>query len=515
MNEKTLLLLNEQQNLIVNAKEKKIIVSAGPGSGKTYTLVKRIKKELSENDYSIIVTSFTREAAGQLKAKLSRNIDLKDSYIGTLDSFVLTEIIDKFKNRYLNIKGYTTIKKLKFIMPSRDSLVEKITREGIVSSNKHLIINCMNEWFEQFTKGVYEISSICYLIAIDLMQICATAKLYLESKYRTIYIDEAQDLNEYQHKFIDYLVNVCNLSIIYIGDKNQSIYQFRGSRPELFYQLKNKDEFKEYIISVSVRCDASILAFSNLIIDDNSEIPEIYENKVFLNVAPTQKTLCSVHGNFLILFENNEDAIKCFEYCKKNNINAIYTKKIELSNKDVADEYLDLIEEIVRFRINVDHKNSKLVYSIDDFIEFLSNDFIVNSILKEEIERIDLDLISYLLNLLNALKIYLEDDVIAELKNLLNFEVYSMHYLKHENENRIMTIHSSKGLEADNVFVRIAKCPYKINDEYRRKLFVAFSRAKNNLYISYKEQSILNSSLDCLLKKNLDLLNNKLGKGKL
>ena len=183
---------------------------------------------------------------------------------------------------------------------------------------------------------------------------------------------------------------------------------------------------------------------------------------------------------------------------------------MELTNKDFADEYLDIIEEIVRFRSNVDHTNSKLVYSVIDFEDYLSNFYIVDKKLKKAILRVDLDLIAYLFNLLYVLEIGIDKSTKDEIIRMLNDEVYYKHYLRRDGENRIMTIHSSKGLEAENVFVRIAKNPYKIDDEYRRKLFVAFSRAKSNLYISYKDCNIVSSPLDNLLRKNLRILNSHL-----
>ncbi|WP_424945040.1 ATP-binding domain-containing protein [Breznakia blatticola] len=64
------------------------------------------------------------------------------------------------------------------------------------------------------------------------------------------------------------------------------------------------------------------------------------------------------------------------------------------------------------------------------------------------------------------------------------------------------------GSESDNVFVRLEFYQYKVTKEYRRKLFVAFSRAKNNLYISYKDKKIYNSTIHELLLYNLTLLNN-------
>ena len=108
MNNKLFEILKKQQGKIIQSKDRKIVVSAGPGSGKTYTIVKKIEQEFlcEEKNKNIIVTSFTKEASKQLKEKITACVDVNDSYIGTLDSFVLKEIIEPYKNRYLRCRGY-------------------------------------------------------------------------------------------------------------------------------------------------------------------------------------------------------------------------------------------------------------------------------------------------------------------------------------------------------------------------------------------------------------------------
>lgn len=86
--------------------------------------------------------------------------------------------------------------------------------------------------------------------------------------------------------------------------------------------------------------------------------------------------------------------------------------------------------------------------------------------------------------------------------------MYLNHYINHEKINRIMTIHSSKGLEADNVFIRFTDIPFYYNEEYKRKLYVAFTRAKNSLYISYKTTNIVESVIGKTLLSNFLKINN-------
>lgn len=510
MNNKLFEILNKQQGKIIQSKDRKIVVSAGPGSGKTYTIVKKIEQEFlcEEKNKNIIVTSFTKEASKQLKEKITACVDVNDSYIGTLDSFVLKEIIEPYKNRYLRCRGYDSVDRLKYRMPSRNSDVEIITRQGIRKYNIESIKYELNRWIIDLSKGVYEISSLTYLIAIDLLKKIPSAQKYIQAKYSAIYIDEAQDLNEFQHRFIKYIVNKCSLNSILIGDKNQSIYKFRGSRPELFYKLKETDGYTEYKITISVRCHPSILFFSNLIIGDKKNEKYKGENHVYLDVAPIFENLSNVDNDFMVLFENNSDAIECYKYCKKNSIDAIYTKSLSLTNKKFENDYLELIEEILRFRCNIFNKNPKLVYSIDSFQNFLSDSYImINSKVIHKITNYKKTEFEYVISILKMLKVNIDIEVYDELMIQLNDPMIRNHYINYTNVNRIMTIHSSKGLEAENVFVRIARIPYIYDDEYKRKLFVAFSRAKNNLYISYKEDDINGSQLDLDLRKNYSIVN--------
>lgn len=510
MNNKLFEALKEQQEKIIQSEDRKIVVSAGPGSGKTYTIVKKIEREFIDKDKTknIIVTSFTKEASKQLKEKITALVDVNDSYIGTLDSFVLREIIEPYKNRYLECRGYNPITDLKYKMPNRYSVVKDITKHGIKEYNKQIIENEFRRWITDLSKGTYEISSITYLIAIDLLNKIPSAKKYIEAKYNAIYVDEAQDLNEFQHRFIAFIVKRCNLKSILIGDKNQSIYKFRGSRPELFYKLKETDGYTEYKITISVRCHPSILLFSNLMIGEAKNANYTGTNHVHLDVAPTFENLSNVDKEFMVLFENNKDAESCYKYCETKGINAIYTKRLSITNKSFEDEYLELIEEILHFRYNIFNSNPKLVYSIDSFQNFLSDSYImINSKIIHEIKDYKDTAFDYLISILRLLEVYVSEDVYNELMEQLNNPMHYKHYINYADVNRIMTIHSSKGLEAENVFVRISQRPYNYDDEYRRKLFVAFSRAKNNLYISYKTKDIKETKLDLDLRDYFSIVN--------
>ena len=80
----------------------------------------------------------------------------------------------------------------------------------------------------------------------------------------------------------------------------------------------------------------------------------------------------------------------------------------------------------------------------------------------------------------------LSEDTISEIVKKLEDEKYKYAYYVCDKNNRIMTIHSSKGLEANNIIIVLES--WKIDEEFKNKLFVAITRAKENVYIYYTER---------------------------
>jgi len=498
-----------QQNVIINSKEKKIVVSAGPGSGKTYTIVKRISVELkSVHDYQgVIACSFTKEASKQLEEKLDILTDKKSSFIGTIDAFILTEIFDLFKNRFINFLGKTNcIEKLDISLPLTDSESNKLTKTGITDWNKSALSRYSDTWISNFIEGKYEISFPAYKYASFIIMKMDIVREYIKNKYTTIYIDEAQDMNDFQHLFLRTIISNCDLNCVLIGDKNQSIYEFRGARPNLFIDLKNQG-YTEFAINISVRCHKSILDYSNIIADDKYKIERNSEINVVIDYSPTIDNLENKIDSIMILCDTNQMAKDFYVSLQDSDLNFIYTRSLigELTNKEFSDNYLELIEEIIKFYLNYNNDNPLLVDSIEKYKIFLSNFALIRSIQDSQLLPVG-SLIEYIEKISNIIGLSIPQSITSELQELLTNQIYLNHYRNFKNANRIMTIHSSKGLEAGNVFV-VLRTFYRLDASYRRKLFVAFSRAKNFLAISYDVNSnITGSELDRILRANIKRL---------
>ncbi len=496
--------LDLEQEEIINANDKYIFVSACPGSGKTYTIVKKIEKELNEieNYQGIIACSFTREASEDLKSRINTKLDIENSFIGTIDSFV-KDIICMFVNRTLilnNLFENQVVIDKQIIFPEE---CIKINGNFIIKKNgKPLTINELTkyydqnqslrtigkkysyDWLEKLKDNQYEISFPSYFFATKIIKM-QIFQDWFNSKFTTLYVDEAQDLNFFQHYFFKAIKENTNINIVMVGDANQSIYQFRGARPELFKSLVNYG-YNKYKISVSVRCHPSIIYYANKIYE--MDLQKKYQGDSHVKILSELdiKFLKKLKGSSFILTESNKTAQDTYELYK-DDYDIIYTKKIDLDNKRFNDYYenSDIIDELLKYYLNYNNDLDKYKYPYEKIEPILLNCNI--KIKQREFSlRDQKDLKKFLRNSCPKLGILLSMETINEIINKLEDKKYKYNYYIVEKENRIMTIHSSKGLESDNVVIILDNSYNKINNEFKNKLFVAITRARNNVYILSK-----------------------------
>lgn len=476
LNKDVIIKLNEQQKLIIDSSEELIMVEACPGAGKTYTIVNKIQKELELSDNGVIACSFTNEASEELKKRISRKVDTSNCFIGTIDSFILSEIVGKFINRYLKLISTEnkTIEIENVIFPNDGKLVNELTR---MPNKTAEISNYCNKWWNDLLNGTYEISFPSYMLATKIVNYIYFNSLYTQ-KYSTIYIDEAQDLNYYQHVFIKKLREKTGIKVVMVGDSNQSIYQFRGANPALFKNLEQQG-YKKYNINVSVRCHPSISYYANKLVGDNNYVQSLTENRVKYISSIDLLFLKKLEGGFFIICETNKLAVSIYnEY--KDKIELYYIKSLDIDDEEYT-VHRDLIDKILKYYFNYNNVNPKKIYPKDEFYNFLIN---INPRIKEsdiEIKENE-GVTAYISKILQLIQIKLSNSILEKIENKLLDDIYKYYYYETEKNNRVMTIHASKGLENNNVILLLEN-RFSFNIEYKNKLFVAITRAIDNVYL--------------------------------
>ena len=492
------------------------------GSGKTYTVVKKIEKELQEIEgyQGIIACSFTKEASEELKERIDKKLNVDNCVIGTIDSLV-KNIICLFVNRALKEcnRNKNQVIISKNVVFSEEYV--KINEDYIKQENQKLLkINDLvkyydksakfqkigkqyyNEWIKKLLNNEYEISFPSYFFASYIVKL-DIFKEWFNNRFTSIYIDEAQDLNCFQHYFFDTLKKETKINIIMVGDSNQSIYQFRGARPELFRALVKKG-YKEYKIDVSVRCHPSISYYANKIFD--TSLPKRFNtnSRVHLINKIDLEFLNSLKNITYILTESNKTAQDLYELYK-NDFDIIYSKKLDLDNVKCGDYYInsDVIDELLRYYLNYDNILDKYKYPYEKIESILKNS---NSKIKQKdflITR-DITLVTFLKKSCELLGIVISEKTIVEIEHKIEDLKYKYNYYVVDKKNRIMTIHSSKGLECDNAIIILNNSFNKINDEFKNKLFVAITRARENVYIKTNNNIEVESFLQTLLEDILE-----------
>lgn len=286
---------NNEQNNAIMSEQGPVLVLAGPGSGKTFTIIQRIKyliQNCNTDPSTILVLTFSKSAALELKTRFDKSVDHEFYPVnfGTFHS-VFYHII-KDTNHFTNLNVITTPQKRNFIKSiiknnsifdvyEQDLLDAIITNISSFKNNGGLNWNednLMTE--EQFLLIYEEYQKILYsqrMIDFEDMMIRCHELLhnnqkilsYYREKFKSILIDEYQDINSIQYEIMKLLVYPNN-NIFAVGDDDQAIYGFRGSNPEIMQLFQNDFRNAKVIkLITNYRSSRNIIDLADTIIREN------------------------------------------------------------------------------------------------------------------------------------------------------------------------------------------------------------------------------------------------------
>ena len=290
--------LNEGQLQAIRHGDGPVMVLAGPGSGKTTVITRRIEyliRERGVNPSHILVITFTKAAAGEMKQRFLGRMPGERSTVtfGTFHAVFFMIL----KHAY-NFSGDCVIKeeeKLRWMRESihsmkldcedENELVQNILGEISLVKNTgidlshYYSISCSREVFLQVYREYHNFLKKYRKIDFDDMLVY-TYELFSQrkdilsawqNKYRYILIDEFQDVNQLQYDIVRMLAAPKN-NLFVVGDDDQSIYRFRGARPEIMLhmpeQYKNLSIIK---LEINYRCPSRVMEIASKIIANNKE----------------------------------------------------------------------------------------------------------------------------------------------------------------------------------------------------------------------------------------------------
>lgn len=285
--------LNMPQLNAANHYNGPMMVLAGPGSGKTTVIIHRIKNLIEKYGVSpenILVITFTKAAAVEMKNRFLEISGSKSVSIGTFHS-LFYRIISLYYNYGLDSvlkederKGIIKNISIKLGANLDEETLQTIS--GEISYIKNDMIEPCNyhsmevsdKVFQEIYDAYEEVKAQHGKLDFDDMMVKCYELLSSnenvlnkwKNRYRYILIDEFQDINKIQYECIRLLAAPEN-NIFIVGDDDQSIYRFRGARPE--FLLRFPDEYKEAqtsLLNINYRSTEHIINLCNTIIKQNT-----------------------------------------------------------------------------------------------------------------------------------------------------------------------------------------------------------------------------------------------------
>lgn len=291
-----MMLENKAQEEAIHTVNKQVLVIACPGSGKTTTLLRRIHYMVTEAGISaaqILMITFTKAAADEMnKRYVSMYGDNPGVTFATIHSLCFSivkkygkknvsvlsdiEIYNYFNYRVkyldqINDKDNFVADVILDISVMKNNMISLSDYEPACTDNKELFAS-LYTGYEKYKEKESKVDFDDMLVmAKDILDNEPEVLLYLKNRYSYIQVDEYQDTNYIQRDIIYKLAGKeGNLAVV--GDDDQSIYMFRGARPEIMLNFsKDYPECKVIHMSTNYRSLKEIIKTADHVVKHNSQ----------------------------------------------------------------------------------------------------------------------------------------------------------------------------------------------------------------------------------------------------
>ena len=568
------------------------MVLAGPGSGKTFVITHRIKYLIEGpgiNPAHILVVTFSRAAAKEMKDRFEKLCSKSLVTFGTFHSvfFNLLKTAYGFSSEQIasDELRYTLIKELikrnaienedintlagnllnEIALVKQDNISIKNYYSNSISSDtfKKIYIDYESELEARGKLDFEDMLSLTYELLSERNDILKA----VQNRYRYILVDEFQDINFLQYNIIKLIAGE-KQNITVVGDDDQSIYRFRGARPEIMLGFERDfRNVKKVFLDINFRSSTQIVNASTKLISFNSKrFPKNFKAKngdgapvsliefknPFLEVNSIIKDIKDYIksgqdiNSIAVLYRTNLSPRLLIERLMRNNIPFTIRDAIpNLFDHWVAKDIISYIKLAINMGdksdlLRISNKPNRYISrdslsssraNIETLFDYYDDkSYMIKRIveLREHLRTIKnlkpATALRYIRNVVGYDE-YIEEycdmngvesddcySILGDLENSAaeynNFNDWFVHMdeykdelieaRKKSNENdkgvRLMTFHSSKGLEFDIVYiidVNEGSVPYKKAkgvdeiEEERRMFYVAMTRARKKLFICY------------------------------
>lgn len=287
---------NEAQQQAIAHVDGPMMVLAGPGSGKTTVITHRVRALIENGGVppaGILVVTFTKASASEMKQRFLKLMDQTSTPVsfGTFHAIFFTilkhaygfdgsSVLTQHKRREIFDE---LISRLDIDVDDEGEFMDNIAGEISLVKSEMLDVDnyystvCAADVFRKFYKAYDGQMKRLRLIDFDDMMLY-TYELFCErpdilkawqQKFKYILIDEFQDVSRLQYAIVRLLAAPEN-NLFIVGDDDQSIYNFRGARPEIMLNFpKDYPKTKTVMLDVNYRCSPCIVAAAGRVISNN------------------------------------------------------------------------------------------------------------------------------------------------------------------------------------------------------------------------------------------------------
>lgn len=308
--------LNHQQQQAVEYINGACLVLAGAGSGKTRVIINKIAHLISQCGYlpkQIAAVTFTNKAAREMRERVAHSIGKEQSKGLTISTFhTLGFEILKREHKLLGFKSGMTLfdehdqlALLKHLLPENvaedkdllKALVSTISNwKNDLLSPEMAVHHCKSErdrvfshFYQLYQNQLKAYNALDFddliMLPVLLFRQFPEALARWQQKIRYLLVDEYQDTNTSQYELIKLLV-ASHKNFTVVGDDDQSIYSWRGAKPENMQRLREDFDLKVIKLEQNYRSSQRILHCANILIDNNEHI---FDKRIFSELGEGEK----------------------------------------------------------------------------------------------------------------------------------------------------------------------------------------------------------------------------------
>ena len=347
---------NEGQRRAITAADGPVLITAGPGTGKTYTLVQRtiyLIEECGVKPESIFIATFTEKAAKELVTRITNELsdrgivaNINEMYIGTFHSLCLRilkehleytrlrrnyRLLDAFDQQYMvfqNIYKFRNIDGADIVLPNGGSwkqaggicgyvnnLSEELVAPEELMADKDSSISAMGRILAAYREiltedNLMDFSSI-QTEAYQLLRDHPGVLAELQAQITHIMVDEYQDTNFIQEQMV-FLLAGDRKNICVVGDDDQGLYRFRGATIRNILEFPQKfpaGECRVIPLVINYRSNSDIVDFYNewMATTDGAKFKFRWDNfRYDKRIEPHEQT--ALHSPAVVKLSGVEDA---------------------------------------------------------------------------------------------------------------------------------------------------------------------------------------------------------------